>query len=139
MHIRLGSYQCVWPNAGRRLDLGEGPSTKDIIEIDKTETKISSSRKPLHHHLLGSDAAISVLHWIPYGGDRRRGRPATRWEDSLEAYAREYGFKWEFLAEDRGVWSAWEGGYVQRAMIRQEARQPDVDSGKFSAECWMPG
>ena len=74
-----------------------------------------------------------ILHWIPYGGERRRGRPATRWEDSLEAYAREYGSKWEFLAEDRGVWSAWEGGYVQRAMIRKEARQPDVDSGDDAA------
>ena len=48
------------------------------------------------------------MHWIPYGGERRRGRPATRWEDSLEAYAREYASKWEVLAQARDIWSAWE-------------------------------
>ena len=70
-----------------------------------------------------------ILHWIPYGGERRRGRPATRWEDSLEAYAREYATKWEVLAQDRNVWAAWEGGFVQRAMIKQKGKEPDVDSG----------
>jgi len=35
----------------------------DIITIDRTETKTSSSRKPLHHHLLGSDAAIRGSHY----------------------------------------------------------------------------
>ena len=67
-----------------------------------------------------SGGARRVLHWIPYGGERRRGRPATRWEDSLQAYAREYASKWEVLAQDRDIWSAWQGGFVQRAMIRQE-------------------
>ena len=37
------------------------------------------------------------------------------------------------LAQDRDVWSAWEGGFVQRAMIKQEGRQPDVDSGDDGA------
>ena len=73
------------------------------------------------------------LHWIPYGGERRRGRPATRWEDSLEAYAREYASKWEVLAQDRDVWSAWQEGFVQRAMIKEEAREPGVDSGNHGA------
>ena len=41
----------------------------------------------------------------------------------------EHAPKWEVLAQDRDVWSAWEGGFVQRATIKQEGRQPDVDSG----------
>ena len=44
----------------------------------------------------------------------------ARWEDSLEAYAREYATKWEILAQDREVWPAWESGFVQRAMLKQE-------------------
>ena len=45
---------------------------------------------PNFHVLRRTDARWTrrILHWIPYGGERRRGRPATRWEDSLEAYAR---------------------------------------------------
>ena len=45
-----------------------------------------------------------MLHWIPHGGERRRGRPATRWEDASEAYAQEHGQKWETWAEDNNAW-----------------------------------
>ena len=32
--------------------------------------------------------ASRMLHWIPHGGERSRGRPATRWEDELEDFSR---------------------------------------------------
>ena len=79
--------------------------------------------------LRAASASASRFQAFAYGGERRRGRPATRWEDSLEAYAREYATKWEVLAQDRNVWAAWEAGFVQRAMIKQKGREPDVDSG----------
>ena len=36
-------------------------------------------------------------------GERRRGRPATRWEDALESFARRKGQRWEMWAEDHDV------------------------------------
>ena len=32
--------------------------------------------------------ARQMLYWVPHGGERRRGRPATRWEDALEGCQR---------------------------------------------------
>ena len=45
-----------------------------------------------------------MLHWIPHGGERRRGRPATRWGDDLEAFAKSQGAKWEDCAKDKELW-----------------------------------
>ena len=59
-----------------------------------------------------------MLHWVPHGGGRRRGRPATRWEDALEAYAREHGQKWETWAEDNNAWRTDEAGFAKRAKVR---------------------
>ena len=62
--------------------------------------------------------AVRMLHWIPHGGERRRGRPATRWEDALEAYAQEHGQKWETWAEDNNEWRTGEAGFANRATVR---------------------
>ena len=43
---------------------------------------------------------------------------AARWEDALEAYARENGAKWEDWAGDRDTWGRWESGFAQRAVLR---------------------
>ena len=63
------------------------------------------------------------MHWIPRGGERRRGRPATRWEDALEDYARGEGLRWESWAkeseEDRYAWMRREEGFIKRAAIRR--------------------
>ena len=40
--------------------------------------------------------------------------------EGLQSDAREYAIKWEIRAQDRAVWSAWESGFVQRAMLKQE-------------------
>ena len=62
--------------------------------------------------------ASRMLHWIPHGGERRRGRPATRWEDALEAYAREQGQKWETWAEDNNAWRTEEARFAKGATVR---------------------
>ena len=62
--------------------------------------------------------AVRMLHWIPHRGERRRGRPATRWEDALEAYAQEHGQKWETWAEDNNEWRTGEAGFANRATVR---------------------
>ena len=54
-----------------------------------------------------------ILHQIPQGGDRRRGRPATRWEDALETFANRSGFRWENEALDQIDWKRWEATFVE--------------------------
>ena len=54
-----------------------------------------------------------MLHWIPLGGDRRRGRPATRWEDELEKFAAARGQKWEECALDRTLWESLEADFLE--------------------------
>ena len=56
--------------------------------------------------------AVRMLHWIPHGGERRRGRPATRWEDELEQFAKSQGLKWETCALDRNLWAALEEKFI---------------------------
>lgn len=69
----------------------------------------------------------TILHWIPHGGERRRGRPATRWEDALEAYAAENGGKWEVWAENNDVWKTWEKGFIERGALRSgRSRAPSM-------------
>ena len=53
-----------------------------------------------------------MLHWVPCKGERRRGRPATRWEDDLVAFAAARGAKWEVWATDRGIWDDLEEQFV---------------------------
>ena len=55
---------------------------------------------------------VRMAYWIPDGARRRRGRPATRWEDDLEAFAQHHGFKWETCARDRDAWESWESKFV---------------------------
>ena len=51
--------------------------------------------------------------WIPFGGDRRRGRPATRWEDELVKFAAPRGQKWEECALDRMLWQSLEADFLE--------------------------
>ena len=53
-----------------------------------------------------------MVNWIPHGGERRPGRPATRWEDSLDSFAKSSGFKWQELARDRDAWDNLESVFV---------------------------
>ena len=57
--------------------------------------------------------ASRMLHWIPHGGERRRGRPATRWEDELEDFFKARGMRWEDCAEDRDAWWRLEQSFAQ--------------------------
>ena len=56
---------------------------------------------------------VRMLHWIPVGGERSRGRPATRWEDELKEFAKSLGKKWEDCAADRGLWGSLEASFVE--------------------------
>ena len=58
---------------------------------------------------------VRMLHWIPRGGTRWRGRPVTRWEDELGGFVREEGFtlKWDKLAQDRDLWGSMEDKFAQ--------------------------
>jgi hypothetical protein len=48
----------------------------------------------------------SIL-WEPCGGLRKVGRPARRWSDCLEAFAKQKGWtSWTEAAEDRACWHA---------------------------------
>ena len=53
-----------------------------------------------------------MVNWIPHGGERGPGRPATRWEDSLESFAKSKGFRWQDVAKDRDAWDSWESAFV---------------------------
>ena len=54
-----------------------------------------------------------MLFWEPLQrGSRPVGRPAARWEDSLNRFARDRNFKWTKLAEDRGAWQELEDAFV---------------------------
>ena len=54
-----------------------------------------------------------IVHWLPLGGQRRPGRPTTRWEDALETFAKRSGFRWEDEALDRIEWNKWEASFVE--------------------------
>ena len=54
-----------------------------------------------------------MLHWLPHGGERSRGRPATRWEDELEVFFKTRGMRWEDCAQDRGAWGQLEQIFVE--------------------------
>ena len=54
-----------------------------------------------------------IVHWLPNGGQRRRGRPTTRWEDALESFAKRSGFRWEKEALDQNDWKRWEATFVE--------------------------
>ena len=51
-----------------------------------------------------------LLEWSPIG-QRRVGRPNTRWDDELAVLA---GGEWPRVAEDAKTWSLLESGYVSR-------------------------
>lgn len=52
-----------------------------------------------------------ILHWRPYLGKRKRGRPSTRWTNDLKLTA---GLNWTREAQDRDRWYAMGEAYVQR-------------------------
>lgn len=52
-----------------------------------------------------------ILHWRPYLGKRKRGRPPTRWTNDLKLTA---GLNWTREAQDRDRWNAMGEAYVQR-------------------------
>ena len=53
-----------------------------------------------------------MLHWIPYNGERRRGRPATRRDDDLKAFADFKDTKWTDLAKNHDMWGALEQEFM---------------------------
>ena len=60
-----------------------------------------------------------MLHWLPHGGERSRGRPATRWEDELEDFFKARGMRWEDCAQDREAWGQLEQSFAEA--VRREA------------------
>ena len=54
-----------------------------------------------------------IVQWLPLGGQRRPGRPTTRWEDALETFANRLGFRWENEALDQKDWKRWEATFVE--------------------------
>ena len=55
-----------------------------------------------------------IVHWVPQGGERLQGRPLARWEDALVSFCKDAGFRWETIAQDRGIWESWEEEFVRR-------------------------
>ena len=54
-----------------------------------------------------------MFQWVPgERGRRPAGRPAARWEDSLNQFARSSKFKLTEVAQDREQWSSLEDAYV---------------------------
>ena len=53
-----------------------------------------------------------MVNWIPHGGEREPGRPATRWEDPLDSFAKSRGFKWQEVARDRRAWDSWTAAFA---------------------------
>ena len=54
-----------------------------------------------------------VCVWMALGGGRKRGRPATRWEDELEKFAAARGQKWEECALDLILWESSEADFLE--------------------------
>ena len=53
-----------------------------------------------------------MVNWIPHGGERGPGRPPTRWEDSLDSFAKSRGFKWQDVAREHRAWYIWKSDLV---------------------------
>ena len=62
-----------------------------------------------------------MLHWLPHGGERRRGRPATRWDDDLKVFADSKGATWYKLAENRDAWDGLEEEFLNCRMVSRTA------------------
>ena len=54
-----------------------------------------------------------MLGWEPSWGERSVGRPAIRWEDRLEGFARSVGKNWRTVAMDRNQWQQMEQQFVE--------------------------
>ena len=61
-----------------------------------------------------------AVHWVPHGGERKPGRPATRWEDALVSFGRARGFRWETMAQDNAAWASWEEDFVKAKLRNVE-------------------
>ena len=57
--------------------------------------------------------AYRMLGWEPSWGERSVGRPAIRWEDRLEGFARSVGKNWRTVAMDRNQWQQMEQQFVE--------------------------
>ena len=53
-----------------------------------------------------------VLNWVPITGERRRGRPAKRWDDDLNEFPGSKMSRWDVWAQNRAMWDALEDEYV---------------------------
>jgi len=54
---------------------------------------------------MDEDELPKKILWINSGGQRRRGRPKSRWFDGVEEDARELDCRnWLVIAQDRGRW-----------------------------------
>ena len=52
-----------------------------------------------------------MLDWKPnHGHGRSRGRPKTRWTDSLDSFA---GGDWKHVAQDEKQWDTYEDAFVR--------------------------
>ena len=60
----------------------------------------------------------NILHCTDFPGRRPRGRPKTRWRDSIEqlveSNTEQSGKEWEALAQDSEAWKALEDKFVQQ-------------------------
>ncbi len=62
-----------------------------------------------------------MLHWMPHGGARERGRPATRWEEDLKVFTASKGAKWYTLAHDRRKWEGFEEEFIRERYEKLDA------------------
>ena len=61
----------------------------------------------------------AMLDWEPVAGERRWGRPITRWEDSLVRFAKSQGVDWRQCAQDRERWSSLEEEFARTGESRR--------------------
>ena len=62
---------------------------------------------------LGMSWTYRMRGWEPlYRGSRPVGRPAARWEDTLNRFASTRGIKWTETAKDRNQWKSLEDEFV---------------------------
>ena len=59
---------------------------------------------------------VRLNEWRPRTGKRSSGRPARRWRDDIQEYAREVANAdvWSRAAKDRKLWKGLEEGFARR-------------------------
>lgn len=62
------------------------------------------------HLARGNQWSTLISEWIPRSDRRRRGRPATRWDDDIR---KSIGTTWRRAAQDRFAWSQRKKAFAQ--------------------------